>query len=516
MLDTRGTRLRKRLVLFAAGLLAGLVTVTFMLATRGIRGADATIELLGDGVLQAMPVAAFTFLLQTFQHLAKPVLLAALIVSIVCTGGIIGTISGGVLRRSPWRRVPWRVIGLATGVWAPLAILLVVIASYGTAVPMDTPRLVRLVLHLAADALVFSAALHAFAPQAITLLARESTQVDADVPATDRGRRRLLVAMGGGLAMAGTGYAGLFIRDVYGGATSRQRGVIPDPVTPVGQFYVISKNFVDPSVDADGWKLELTGLVDTRGALSYQDLLALPQHQQMTTLTCISNPIGGDLISNAEWTGVRLSDLLLEAGLHPGAVELALYAHDGYTESLPLSKALEPMTLLVHTMNGEPLTARHGKPARLIVPGKYGIKNVKWLRRIEIVAGDFRGFWQQRGWTDDATIQTMSRIDVPRSRQIVGLGPVDIGGIAFAGDRGVSRVEWSSDGGSTWRDVDNLESIAPLSWAIWRSTWNPTERGTHRLVVRATDGRGDTQTERQQPPIPNGATGYHRIDVGVA
>ncbi|HUG17166.1 MAG TPA: molybdopterin-dependent oxidoreductase [Thermomicrobiales bacterium] len=511
------TQRRDRRALALAGSTSGLATVTFMLATRNARGTDAPIELLGNAMLQAMPLGIFTFMLETFQHAAKPMLLASLSVGVVLAGGILGTLSRGALARRTWRRMLLRVFGYTTGIWAPLAILLVVIASFGTTVPLDTPRLTTLALWLAADALAYSVALHFCAPVLGAMLAPRSTQVDVDAPAVDQSRRRLLAASVGGLIVAtGLGLSGAFIRDVYRGGAGGKRGVIPEPITPVGQFYIISKNFSDPRVDVDDWELQLSGLLDKPRVLTHDDLLGYPQVTQLTTLTCISNQIGGDLIGNAEWTGVRLADLLLGAGLQSGTVKLALYAHDGYTESMPLSKALESTTLLVHAMNGEPLTARHGRPARLIVPGKYGIKNVKWVRRIDAVAGDFRGFWQQRGWTDDATIQTMSRIDVPRSREIIGLDAIEIGGVAFAGDRGISRVEWSADGGVTWREADVIEQVAALSWVIWRSTWNPTRRGSHRLVVRATDGRGETQPEERQSPIPDGATGLHGIDVGVA
>ena len=170
--------------------------------------------------------------------------------------------------------------------------------------------------------------------------------------------------------------------------------------------------------------------------------------------------------------------------------------------------------MLAYLMNDKPLPKRHGYPARLIVPGKYGIKNVKWLTRIDLVASDFKGYWQQRGWTDDGTIQTMSRFDVPGARAIVPFGPIDLAGIAFAGDRGISAVEISDDG-ETWKPVDTIERVAPLSWAIWRFTWNPPKSGTYTLRVRATDGTGAVQTSSRRSPTPEGATGYHKLDIGV-
>ncbi|HMM41848.1 MAG TPA: molybdopterin-dependent oxidoreductase, partial [Thermomicrobiales bacterium] len=261
--------------------------------------------------------------------------------------------------------------------------------------------------------------------------------------------------------------------------------------------------------------LHVRGVVAEQLALSYADLAGFPAVQQQTTLTCISNKIGGDLISNGDWAGVRLADLLARAGVSPDVRDVALYAADGYTESLPLPVAMDPDVLLAVQLDGKPLNRAHGAPARLVVPGKYGIKNVKWVERIELVAGDVKGYWQQRGWTEDATIQTMSRIDLPANRAVVSRGAVAFGGIAYAGDRGVSGVQLSFDGGATWIDADSVEEVAPLSWAIWRSTWNAERPGAYRVLARAIDGQGQIQTAERRDPIPDGATGYHAIEVGV-
>jgi hypothetical protein len=165
-------------------------------------------------------------------------------------------------------------------------------------------------------------------------------------------------------------------------------------------------------------------------------------------------------------------------------------------------------------MNGERLPDKHGFPVRLIVPGKYGIKNGKWLRRIELV-GTFRGYWQEQGWTEEATIKTLSRFDIPAERAIVDPRPVDLGGIAFAGDRGIQDVQISADDGKSWRSVDSVEQIAPLSWVIWRTAWTPPGEGAYTLRVRAIDGEGVIQTEETAKPIPDGASGYHQVAIGV-
>ncbi len=319
----------------------------------------------------------------------------------------------------------------------------------------------------------------------------------------------------GGAVVLSTGYLGKLVVDVRSRAIGGRRAGIPAPVTPVEQFYVVSKNVLDPGVDRDGWALHVRGLVADPMVLGIDDLAGYPAVEQQTTLTCISNEVGGDLISNGLWSGVRLADLLARAGVSPDAVDVALYAADGYTESLPLSVAMDPDVMLATHLDRRRLDRTHGAPARLVVPGKYGIKNVKWIERIELVAGDFRGYWQQRGWTEDATIQTMSRIDLPADRAVVSRGPVELGGIAYAGDRGVSGVELSFDGGTRWVAADTVEPVAPLSWAIWRSTWNADASGAFRVIVRAIDGQGQVQIADRRDPIPSGATGYHAIEIGV-
>ena len=195
--------------------------------------------------------------------------------------------------------------------------------------------------------------------------------------------------------------------------------MIPDSVvpllTPNADFYVISKNFIDPSVAADSWQLEIGGLVARPLSLSYTDLLALPAQSEVVALECISNPVGGELLSSTVWTGVPLKLLLEQAGVDPSATTVVFGAADTYTESHPLEAALRQTTLVVYLMNGEPLPFQHGFPARLLVPGHYGMKNPKWLRTIALQAGGYVGYWGQRGWNPDTPIKTTARIDTPAS-----------------------------------------------------------------------------------------------------
>jgi hypothetical protein len=179
--------------------------------------------------------------------------------------------------------------------------------------------------------------------------------------------------------------------------------------------------------------------------------------------------------------------------------------------------AMRDNVIVAYTMNGVPLPDGHGFPARIIVPGLFGMENVKWLTRIEPVPADFRGYWQVRGWDGTAVINTMSRVDVPpRSRGLLLDEESLLGGVAFAGDRGVQRVEVSTDEGATWRDAEMSDPLSPYSWVLWTTTWTPMSTGRFEVSVRATDGRGDTQTSVVRGNVPSGATGYHKVPVLVA
>jgi DMSO/TMAO reductase YedYZ molybdopterin-dependent catalytic subunit len=242
----------------------------------------------------------------------------------------------------------------------------------------------------------------------------------------------------------------------------------------------------------------------------------MPAVEQYVTLQCISNYVGGDLVSTALWTGVPLADVLARAGGVSGrAVRVAFHAVGGYTDSLPVAKAMERTTLVAYGMNGTSLPRAHGYPARIIVPGIYGMKNVKWLQRIEVVDYDYRGYWQRTdGWDNIATVKTASRIDVPAELAAVR-GAATVAGLAWAGERGIKAVEVSLDGGSTWRRAVLRRELARAAWRQWRLPWQPTSSGKVLLKVRAVDGRGQLQTAAEAPPHPSGASGYHQLEVVV-
>jgi hypothetical protein len=235
------------------------------------------------------------------------------------------------------------------------------------------------------------------------------------------------------------------------------------------------------------------------------------------TLVCISNNVGGPLISTAVFRGVRLSDLLARAGLPGSAREIRFNCADGYTESIPIDTANDPQTILVYLMNNEPIPKEHGFPARILMSGRYGMKNPKWVTAILPIAEPYSGYWEQRGWSKDAFVRTLSRLDLPPEGGTIPIGrPYPfIRGVAYAGARGIGKVEISFDGGSTW-DETQLRRILPKdNWTPFTYVWTPPSPGTYTIVVRATDGEGQLQDPAERDSFPEGATGYHRVSVKV-
>jgi DMSO/TMAO reductase YedYZ molybdopterin-dependent catalytic subunit len=279
-------------------------------------------------------------------------------------------------------------------------------------------------------------------------------------------------------------------------------------------FYTVSKNLIDPSVEVSGWSLKIDGLVERPTTFLYSDITALPSFSGYYTLLCISNEVGGDLWGNAHWKGVRLVELLGRVGLKPGIRKVVFHAEDGYTDSIQLDAALRADALLAYEMNGEILPKEHGYPARLLIPGIYGMKNVKWITRIELVDYDYKGFWARQGWDDAAPYNTATRIDVPANRAQVGTGEIVLGGVTFASYRGIQKVEVSLDNGATWEDAQIKPSLSQNAWNLWilKKDLAP---GTYQVKARAVDGNGDVQTSMEAEPYPSGATGYHSIILRV-
>jgi DMSO/TMAO reductase YedYZ molybdopterin-dependent catalytic subunit len=261
-------------------------------------------------------------------------------------------------------------------------------------------------------------------------------------------------------------------------------------------------------------------MVENRRSYTIDELKAMASVTQETTLMCISNGIGAGLMSNAVWKGVPLRALLEPAKAHRNGRKVLLHGVDNYTDTFALEKAMNPTTLIVYEMNGEPLPDRHGAPARVLVPGLFGEKNVKWVTRIEVTDDDAQGFYEKQGWGPDFVIPTRSRFDDPDDNMHVELAKLTDGlplkGVAFGGDRGISRVEVSADDGGHWQDAKLDYPGTELSWALWSLNWRPESAGEYRLVVRATNRRGELQAFDEKRPKNSGATGLHKITVRVA
>jgi len=289
-------------------------------------------------------------------------------------------------------------------------------------------------------------------------------------------------------------------------------------VVPNDAFYRIDTALLVPRVDVATWQLKVTGMVDHPLTFTYDELLTMPLYEQYVTISCVSNRVGENLVGNALWTGVRLKDVLEAAGVQQGASQVVGRSVDGFTAGFPTSWAMAPEreAMIAVGMNREPLPARHGFPARLIVPGLYGyVSATKWLSAIELTTREaVDGYWVPLGWAKDAPILTQSRIDLPRAGAGIAPGPVDVAGVAWAPDRGVAGVEVRIDDGP-WHQARITRPISKATWVQWTFPWTAAGSGRHGIEVRATDDTGDVQTDEVSDPAPDGARGHHRIFVDV-
>jgi len=351
--------------------------------------------------------------------------------------------------------------------------------------------------------------------------------------------RRLFLISAGSLAVLAGGAAVLGRRlgrsDVV--QSAREDAVLPQPstavppaptgpmpdvpglspyITPSADFYRIDTALVVPQVDVAAWKLTMNGLVENEVSFTYDELVAMADFEETVTMQCVSNEVGGNLVGNATWQGVQLKTLLDRAGVKHGGTQIVGHSVDDFTAGFPTEIALDGRTAMVAVaMNGEPLSAIHGFPARLVVAGLYGyVSATKWLDSIYLVPWEeFDGYWVPRGWSKEGPIKIASRIDVPRSGATVDAGQQAIAGVAWQPDVGISKVEVQVDD-APWQPAQLGDVTSDNTWVQWYVPWAATS-GEHKVRVRATNTRGEVQTDQRAAPAPDGATGWHTRTVRV-
>jgi hypothetical protein len=510
---------------FFVGLLAGLVAtiaMTVMMLLLASLGVATPLAIIGDRLSVFIPPGPFLSIMGRvggYNHL-KQLGVGSTLAGQLLLGTLAGGIFGVTIRRDPSRRATLATVAIF--VLLPLLTLsLVLWPVLGTSyrgLPINAARLVTLI-GFALSVVVFERTLVG----CFELLTRAPGESRAPEFSPAVGRRALILG-GLGLLLAGGGIA--LMRRLYRVATfsydgTQYKGRIVQPITPNELFYCVTKNVIDPEVNIFLWHLEIDGLVQNPRTYRFEDVKALPAREQETTLMCISNGLDAGLISNAVWKGISMRDLLNQAAPLSNAMKVRMHGVDNYTDTIPIEKAMDPTTLLAYEMNGVSLPHRHGFPVRVIVPGYFGEKHVKWLTRIEVTPGDSKGFYEAQGWGPDFITPTRSRIDVPDAYATFSLGklsgPIEVKGIAYGGDRGVSRVEISFDDGETWEQADIYYAGGDLAWSLWNAHdgWTPDGPGEYSIVVRATDGEGEVQEwEADRNPF-SGVTGFHKITVYV-
>jgi DMSO/TMAO reductase YedYZ molybdopterin-dependent catalytic subunit len=503
----------------ALGVVTGLLSAAAgvgasMLVARVIGNAPTPVDAVGSRIIDATPRPVKEWAVQTLGTADKSVLLAGIAIvlaAFACATGILA----------------WRSRPAALGITVVLG-LVGVAAAYA-----EQTRLLSPVGRVtpALTALVVSTVLFAW----FTAGWSDHPSISpAPAPTFDRRAFLAATAVSGAVAVIGALSSPAFSSV---GVRSRNRLQLPRPdkaaapvpadatlhvpgITPYitrnADFYRVDTALSVPQLAASDWRLRIHGLVDSDITLSFAELLSMPLVERRITLTCVSNEVGGDLAGNATWLGVRTADVLGRAGVKGTADAVKSTSIDGFTAGTPLPALTDDRDALIAIgMNGQPLPLEHGFPARLVVPGLYGyVSATKWLVDMEVTRfADFTAYWTTRGWSREAPIKTESRIDVPTGSTPVKAGRVAVAGVAWAQHTGIAAVHVRVDGGP-WQAArlaaeDNIDT-----WRQWVYEWD-APRGQHTLQVRATDNSGYTQTSRRQPPPPNGATGWHTVQVTV-
>src|SRR5712692_3526500 len=510
------------LAALGAGLSASLTSVAIMLLLRLVGGVPTPVELFGDHLLKLLPAPRFVDMLVMFSPHPKTTPLGLALLGMVCLGTFLGLLYAFFVRV----KLPASGYRPALREW--LTALFLAVAMTGVALILFWGEIGQNFHGLPPGQamLVTSFAMLAdFCFYGLTLclayrILLPKQQINGTSTKTSE-RRQLLarvgvVALGAGSAVASVGLIKGLLNDYtsYDGSETFTHNGFTAPITPTSEHYTVTQNVTDPMVNLAVWQLEVTGLIAETGTYTYEELQNLPSTSRAVTLECIANGIGGHLISTAIWQGVTLRALLEKhGGALPGASYVAFYSVDGYSVSLPFDKVLAFDPIIAWRLNGAELPLRHGYPLRALIPGRYGEENPKWLTRVELTDHFVGGLYADQGWYN-GPLHTISRIDRPFGRIALGHA-IEIGGIAFAGNRGIQKVEVSVDNGLSWNQAKLDPPLSQDSWVLWTWQWTPLLPGNYTIVARATDGTGQVQTSQKQGTVPNGATGYHSVVVQV-
>ena len=474
---------------------------------------------VGQQMIDLAPPFLKDFAVETFGENDKGIL----VIGVVATLGLVAALAGaiGVTRRN-----------LAVAMAAGLGVVGLIAAYFGASVAVPlTQRLLPGLAALLVSAGGLSVLLRAFDGE-------PANSTGSSEPTSGVDRRKFLGAAAaiGAIGVLGAGIASFGRRMVdissfaiptptetlppmpAGVAFTDIEGLTPF-LTPLDEFYRVDTALSVPQVDPTTWQLRIHGMVDKEITLTYDQLLARDLVERDITLTCVSNEVGGPYVGNARWTGTSIQALLEEAGVQDGADAVLSTSTDGMTIGTPIGALTDGRDAIIAVgMNGQPLPADRGFPARMVVPGLYGyVSATKWLVDMEITRfADFEAYWTPRGWAEEAPIKISSRIDVPGSFQKYDKGQIVIAGVAWAQNTGVEGVEVSIDGGE-WQAAELSDELSVDTWRQWRYTWDGSgaTSGSHEAKVRAIGQDGETQTEEQAPPRPNGASGWHGIVFGV-
>ncbi|HWM22741.1 MAG TPA: molybdopterin-dependent oxidoreductase, partial [Ilumatobacteraceae bacterium] len=494
----------------AAGLAAAELVVGL------VRGSASPVVPVGQEVIDRIPSSVREWAIETFGTADKAVLVLGSLIVLAVVGSIVGILTVRGHRSQAF------TVALFTGLIGVLAVLQRPAPSIGKMAPAVIGTVVSI------------AVLWWLSERFVTAPAR-SDATHAETMGLNR-RGFLYGSVVVGSASVITGGMGRLLQRRFEIDDERSEISLPEPsssgsnagefdfgidgispfVTSVDEFYRIDTAIVVPQVSKDSWSLKIGGMVDQEIELTFDDLLAREQVERYVTLSCVSNPVGGDLVGNGIWQGVMLADVLREAGIQAGAEQLVSRSIDGWTCGTPVAAVMDGRdAMLAIGQNGQPLRAEHGYPVRMVVPGLYGyVSATKWVTEIELTTWDaFDAYWVPRGWAKEAPVKTLTRIDLPRHNSKSTAGPLEIGGVAWAVHRGISAVQVRVDGGE-WVDGELAGVPSDDTWRQWRYTWDATP-GEHVIEARAADGAGVLQEEEEMSPAPNGAQGYHQIRVEV-